>query len=94
MSDDEDAAEFERMRERAKEAIDGDDVVSVYVGLVRAGDQNEFYFGNDVDEAELRKTAARQLGMMTRVLAEQSESSVEEISELAARQAEEIDLRP
>lgn len=85
--------EFDRVRERAKEAIDGEDVVSAYVGLIHETDQNEFYFGNTVDEAELRRTATRQLGMMTRVLADQSGASVEEIAELAAEQAEEMDLR-
>jgi hypothetical protein len=85
--------EFERARERAVEALRDDDVASMYVGLIREDGTTEYYFANAVDEAELRETAAAQLGALTRVLAEQSASTVEEIAELAARRAESMDVR-
>lgn len=94
MDEPEDVDEFERVRERAIEAIRGDDVESVYVGLVNESNGNEFYFGNDVDDEELREVAAKQLGMMTRVLAEQSSTSVEDVAALAVEVADEMDLRP
>jgi hypothetical protein len=90
---DADAPEFERARDRAAEALRGDDVASMYVGLIREDGTTEYYFANAVDEAELRETAAAQLGVLTRVLAEQSASTVEEIAELAARRAASMDLR-
>lgn len=85
--------EFDEVRARAAEAMNADDVVSAYVGLIHENDQNEFYFGNAVDEAELRRMATRQLGMLTRVLADQSGATAEEIAQLAAERAEEMDLR-
>lgn len=88
-----DRTEFDRVRDRAADAISEEDIASVYVGLVHDDERNEFYFANDVDEAELREMATRQLGMMARVLADQSEASVEEITELAADAAKELDLR-
>lgn len=94
MSDHEATDEFERVRERAVAAIRGDDVESVYVGLVNEDGGNEFYFGNDVDEDELQAVTAKQLGMLTRVLAEQSSASVEEVATLAVEMADEMDLRP
>ncbi|WP_227356370.1 hypothetical protein [Haladaptatus salinisoli] len=94
MADDTDTDEFEEMRARAVEAMEGDDVRSMYVGLIREDGTKEYYFGNAVDEAELRETAADQLGVMTRVLAAQSASTVEEVAELAVERAESMDLRP
>ncbi|WP_435178912.1 hypothetical protein [Halorussus sp. AFM4] len=87
--------EFDRVRARAADAVrEADpDLTSVYVGLIRAEGADEYYFGNDVDEAELRRAAAEQLGMLTCVLADQSASSVEEIAELAVERAESMDLR-
>jgi hypothetical protein len=86
--------EFDELRARATEAIDDDDVRSMYVGLVRDDGAKEYYFGNTVDEEELRRTAASQLGMMLRVLADQSASTVEEVGELAVEQAESMDRQP
>lgn len=85
--------EFEHARQRAVEAIQRDGVASMYVGLVREDGHNEFYFANDVDEKELREMAANQLGMLHRVLAEQSAASVEEVAELGQKRAEEMDLQ-
>ena len=85
--------EFDRVRERAAEAIDdGDDLDSVYVGLV-GEEAMEYYFGNVVDEEELREVAAAQLGMLTRVLADQSAATVDEIADLAAERARSMNLR-
>ena len=94
MNETEDEAEFDRVRERAIEAIRGDDVESIYVGLINEDGGNEFYFGNDVDDEELQVVTAKQLGMLTRVLAEQSSASVEEVATLAVEMADEMDLRP
>ena len=86
--------EFDRVRERAAEAIDdGDDLDSVYVGLVGDDEAMEYYFGNTVDEEQLREVAAAQLGMLTRVLADQSAATVEEVADLAAERAKSMNLR-
>lgn len=93
MSDEGDTDEFDGLRAQAIEAIDRDDVRSMYVGLIHEDGTKEYYFGNTVDEAALRETAAEQLGMITCVLAEKSASTVSELAELAAEQAESMDLR-
>ena len=85
--------EFDRVRERAAEAIEGDDLGSVYVGLVGDDEAMEYYFGNTVDEEELREVAAAQLGMLTRVLADQSAATVDEVADLAAERAKSMNLR-
>lgn len=93
MTDDANTEEFDQLRVRATEAIDQDDVQSMYVGLIDENGTKEYYFGNTVDEAELRETAAEQLGMMVRVLAAKSASTVSELAELAVEQAEAMDVR-
>lgn len=86
--------QFEEVKQEAAAAITDQDLRSVYAGLVHENGQHEYYLGNDTEEAsELREAAAIQLGMLTRVLADQSNSSVEEITELAAERAEEMQLR-
>ena len=85
--------QFEELQEQAAEAVAGDELVSVYAGLVREDGQHEYYFGNDVANEELRETATVQLGMMLRVLADRSDSTVEEITDLAAERAEQMQLR-
>lgn len=75
--------EFEELTEQAIEAIAEDELTSVYAGLVHEDGQQEYYFGNDIEETdELRETAAAQLGMMLRVLADRSDSTVDESSNL------------
>ncbi|MCL7417834.1 MAG: hypothetical protein M8354_08350 [Halalkalicoccus sp.] len=86
--------EFETLRERASEGLDEEDVISLYVGLVHEDRQDAYYFANDVDEDDLQEMAVRQLGMLTRVLASQSELDVEEVTELAAEHARDLDLGP
>jgi hypothetical protein len=84
---------FAEVRAEASEALLAEDLRSVYVGLVHESGDNEYYFGNDTGEAaELRETAAVQLGMLTRVLADRSELSVEEVTDLAAERAAEMRL--
>ncbi|MFA9418179.1 hypothetical protein [Natrinema sp. HArc-T2] len=86
--------QFEDLRAQAADAIDDDDLMSVYTGLVHEDGRHEYYFGNDTEEAtELREAAAIQLGMMLRVLADRSDSSVDELTELAAERAEQMQLR-
>lgn len=86
--------QFEAFREKVAEAVSDDELISVYAGLVHEDGQQEYYFGNDTEEpAELRKTAAIQLGMMLRVLADRSDSSIDEITDLAVERAEEMELR-
>jgi len=86
--------QFDQLREDAAQAVVEDDLLSVYTGLVHEDGRHEYYFGNDTEEAaELRETAAIQLGMMVRVLADRSDSSVEEITDLAVERAEEMKLR-
>jgi hypothetical protein len=85
---------FEDLRERAAEAVAGDDVVSVYAGLVREDGRHDYYFGNDTEDAEeLREMAAGQLGMLLRVLADRSDTGVDELTDLAAERAAEMRLR-
>ncbi|MFB6234463.1 MAG: hypothetical protein ABEH81_03735 [Halopenitus sp.] len=87
------APRFDDVREKAADAIRKDDVLSAYTGLVHEDGRHEYYFANDTEEAsELRETAAVQLGMLVRVLAERSDSDVDEITDLAAERAEEIRL--
>ncbi|MFC6905208.1 hypothetical protein [Halalkalicoccus tibetensis] len=86
--------EFEALRERAIEGLEDDDVVSLYVGLVHEEGRDAYYFANDVDDEELQEMAARQLGMLTRVLATKSDLSLEEVTDLALEQADEMGLQP
>lgn len=86
--------QFEELRAQAADAVAEDDLVSVYTGLVHEDGRHEYYFGNDTEEAgELRETAAIQLGMLLRVLADRSDSSLEEITDLAIERAEGMQLR-
>lgn len=85
---------FKELREEAAKAVDDDELLSLYTGLVHEDGRHEYYFGNDTEEAaELRETAAIQLGMMLRVLADRSDSSIDEITDLAAERAEEMQLQ-
>jgi hypothetical protein len=85
---------FVELQEQAAEAVVEDELVSVYAGLVHEDGEHEYYFGNDTEEAEeLRETAAVQLGVMLRVLADRSDSSLDEITDLAVERAEEMRLR-
>ncbi|MFB6164622.1 MAG: hypothetical protein ABEJ31_05635 [Haloarculaceae archaeon] len=96
MTDDATEAAFAEACERASEAVanaPNEAAVSLYVGLVAADGADEYYFANAVDERELREVATEQLGMLTRVLADESAASVDEIASLAAEQAESLDLR-
>lgn len=86
--------QFEQVKTEAAAAITDEDLRSVYAGLVHEDGRHEYYLGNDTEEAaELREAAAIQLGMLTRVLADRSDSTVEEIAELAVERAEEMELR-
>ena len=88
--------QFEEVKTEAAAALTDEDeeLRSVYTGLIHEDGRHEYYFGNDTEEAsELREAAAIQLGMLTRVLADRSDSSVEEIAELAAERAEAMELR-
>jgi len=85
---------FEETRTEAAAAITEGDLRSVYAGLVHEDGRHEYYFGNDTEDAEeLRETAAIQLGMMLRVLADRSDNSLEEVADLAVDRAEEMRLR-
>jgi len=85
---------FEEVRTEAAAALDEEDLRSVYTGLVHEDGRHEYYFGNDTEEAaELREAAAVQLGMLVRVLADRSDSTVDEITALAADRAEKMELR-
>lgn len=86
--------DFETVRRRAIEAIEREDVVSVYAGLIHEDRQDAYYFANDVDDDELQRMAVRQLGMLTRVLTEQSDLTAEEVTELARERADEMNLQP
>ncbi|QCJ46288.1 MULTISPECIES: hypothetical protein [Haloprofundus] len=92
MSDANDELEFERVKQQAAAAVRETDAVSLYVGLVGDG-ENEFYFANDVDEERLQEMASQQLGMLTRVLAEQSDASIDQVAEHAAETARQMNLR-
>ncbi|ADQ68799.1 hypothetical protein C499_14190 [Halogeometricum borinquense DSM 11551] len=86
--------QFDEVRADAAAAITDGNLRSVYTGLVHENGRHEYYFGNDTERAdELRETAAIQLGMLVRVLADRSDSSVDEIAELAAERAENMELR-
>lgn len=85
---------FDETRTEAAAAITDGDLRSVYAGLVREDGRREYYFANDTGEAaDLRETAAVQLGMLLRVLADRSEQSPEEVADLAVERAERMELR-
>lgn len=85
---------FEELTEQAAAALSGEDLHSLYTGIVHDDGRHEYYFGNDTEDAEaLREAAAVQLGMLLRVLADRSEDSVEEVAELAVERAERMELR-
>jgi hypothetical protein len=82
--------EFDRVRERAIEALGEEALRSVYVGVIDAAGDDEFYFGN-ADKDDLQRLAVTQPAMMTRVLADQSDLNPESIGQLAAERAKEMD---
>jgi len=83
--------EFEEVREQAIEALEREDLRSVYVGILDASEENEFFFGNETEDPQaLQRTAATQLGMLCRVLADQSDLTVEQVANLAAERANEL----
>ncbi len=85
---------FEEVKTEASAAITEADLRSVYTGIIHEDGRHEYYFGNDTEEAaELREAAAIQLGMVLRVLADRSDSSVDELTALAAERAEQMELR-
>ncbi|MFB6165864.1 MAG: hypothetical protein ABEJ31_11960 [Haloarculaceae archaeon] len=85
---------FDELREQEADAVAEDDLASVYAGLVHENGEHEYYFGNDTEDAEqLREMAAVQLGMLLRVLADRSDSSIEDITDLARERAENMRLR-
>jgi hypothetical protein len=88
------APRFDDVTAEAAAAITDDDLRSVYVGLVHEDGRHEYYFANDTEAAdELREAAAVQFGMLTRVLADRSDRSVEEVSDLAVERATNMELR-
>lgn len=88
--------EFEAMRKQAIEGLEDDDIVSFYTGVIYENEENAYYFANDVDddEEELQRMAATQLGIITRVLADKSDLSIEEVADLGREQANDMDIRP
>lgn len=85
---------FVEVKEEAAEAVTDDGLRSIYTGLIYEDGRHEYYLGNDTETAtELREAAAIQLGMLVRVLADRSDSTVEEITTLAAERAQEMQLR-
>ncbi|GGL22755.1 hypothetical protein GCM10009037_02710 [Halarchaeum grantii] len=83
--------QFEEVREQATAALERDDLTSIYLGLLTDDGENEFFFGNDTDDPrELQQTASRQLGMLCRVLANQSDLTVEQVADLAAQRAKDL----
>ncbi|KZN23181.1 hypothetical protein A4G99_13980 [Haladaptatus sp. R4] len=86
--------EFEELQERASEAVTGDELRSVYVGLVHHGGEQEYYFGNDVEEnEELQEMTAVQLGMLLRVIADRSDATAAEIADAAVDHAAQMQLQ-
>jgi hypothetical protein len=85
---------FREVRSEAATAIETGDLRSVYAGLVHEDGRHEYYFGNDTETTEeLRENAAVHLGMVLRVLADRSESDLDELADLAVERAEAMDLR-
>ncbi|MCH7662198.1 MAG: hypothetical protein IH933_17055 [Euryarchaeota archaeon] len=85
--------EFETLREKAIEDLHREEVVSFYLGVINERDEDAYYFANDVEENELQGMAVTQLGMMTRVLADKSDLSVEEVADRARKRAENMGLQ-
>ncbi|MEE6209175.1 hypothetical protein U3A55_03240 [Salarchaeum sp. III] len=87
MSDD---TEFEDVRAQAKSALDAENLDSIYLGLLHEDGAPEFYFGSTVEGRDLHHAAVDQLGMLTRVLADRSDLTPEELANLAAERADEL----
>lgn len=86
--------QFEEVKTEVAETVTDDDLRSLYTGIVRESGHNEYYFGNDTEDTdELQEAAVIQLGMLLRVLADRSDSSVEEVTDLAVERAEQMELR-
>ncbi|GGM65324.1 hypothetical protein J2752_000312 [Halarchaeum rubridurum] len=86
--------EFEEVREQAIEALEREDLRSIYVGILDESEENEFFFGNETEDPHaLQRTAATQLGMLCRVLADQSDLTVEQVANLAAERANELGVQ-
>lgn len=83
--------EFDDVLTQASDALDANDLESVYLGLIHEDAGNEFYFGNDTENLE--SAAVTQLGMLCRVLADQSDLTVEELADLAVDRANELGVR-
>ena len=87
------STQFDGVVTQATERLAADDLHSVYVGIITAEADQEYFFANDTSSAEeLRRAAVDQLAMLTRVLATQSASTVEELATLAAERADELQL--
>jgi len=85
---------FDDVCEKAATALEDEDLRSVYTGIVHEDGRHEYYFGNDTESAEeLREAAAIQLGMVLRVLADRSDSDLEDLTALAVERAERMELR-
>jgi hypothetical protein len=85
---------FEEVKTEASNALTEENLHSVYTGIVHENGHHEYYFGNDTEDAALlREAAAVQLGMLLRVLADRSDSSIDELTELATERAEQMELR-
>jgi hypothetical protein len=85
--------EFETLRKQAIEGLKEEGTVSFYLGVINEDQEDAYYFGNDVEEEDLQGMAVTQLGMMTRVLADKSDLSVEEVADRAQKRAEEMGLQ-
>ncbi len=86
-------AQFGDVVADAIDRLSADDLHSVYVGIITDTADQEYYFANDSSSAEeLRSAAVDQLAMLTRVLATQSDTTVDELAALAAERADELKL--
>ena len=85
--------EFESLREKAIVDLHREGIVSFYLGVIHERDEDAYYFANDVEEDDLQGMAVTQLGMMTRVLADKSDLSVEEVADRAQKRAENMGLQ-
>ena len=85
--------EFAEVVAEATERLSVGDLHSMYVGIITDAAEQEYYFANDTSSAEeLRTAAVDQLAMLTRVLATQSDTTVDELAALAAERADELKL--
>lgn len=86
---------FPEAREAALEELQRDSVASFYLGLLHEEDGEtsaQYRISTDSeDDGTVRNAGSAHLGLLIKLLAEQSDVDVEDVAEIGVRRAKEID---